>query len=51
MTAERRDATEAQRQAEVPARADMTALAMSGLLASDMVLEHLLDRIEGRAQC
>lgn len=51
MTAERHENADAQWQAALPGRRELTALAMSGLLACDMVLEHLLDRIEGRAPC
>lgn len=49
MIAERRTRAKAAGQGALTTRDQAAEMAMAGLLSPDMVLEHLLDRIEGRA--
>ena len=48
MIAERVTRQTAQARGAMPTREQAAEMAMAGLLTPDMVLEHLLDRIEGR---
>ncbi|WP_397543360.1 hypothetical protein [Roseovarius salis] len=46
MTLQHTTKTPPDRRAVAPRRPDLAAMAMAGLLPVDLVLEHLLDRIE-----